>query len=350
MVFSVLLFCAIYVISVRIPKGSEYHSDYMGKDQTAAVNGLFTLLIVVSHFVTYAVLRGRADTMYIELKRFLGQLVVTPFLFYSGYGIHRSIAAKGRKYINTFPWMRFSKVLLHFDVAILLYVIVGITLLDKEFRMQKILYSLIGWESVGNSNWYIFAILSAYAATYIAFLVFGEKGYGGVIAVTALSFLYVGLMKEVKDTWWYDTFFCYVAGMWYSVLKEKIDRIVQSRTWVYCLSLCVCALAFRITHSYRAIPLCYQLHGIFFVLLIAFLSMKLICRSRILIWIGQNAFWIYILQRLPMQVLKKLTDIESNTYIYFTLCLGITLLMAAGFGVLFKYVDKALFSVRKRQA
>lgn len=349
-IFPVLLFLIIYLVSLRLPKGSEYHSDYIGKDQTAAVNGLFTLLIVVSHFVTYTVLRENADIQYLELKRFLGQLVVTPFLFYSGYGIHRSIAAKGRRYINTFPWLRFSKVLLHFDVAILLYVIVGVTLLDKEFTLRKILYSLIGWESVGNSNWYIFAVLAAYAATFIAFMIFGEKGYGGVIAVTVLSFLYVGLMKEVKDTWWYDTFFCYAAGMWYSVLKDKIDSVVQSRTWVYLLSVCICACAFHITHTYRMIPACYQLHGIFFVLLFVLLSMKLICRSRILIWIGQNAFWIYILQRLPMQVLKKHTDIEKSKFPYFILCLGITLLLAWAFGVLFKYVDRFLFSVRKRKA
>ena len=205
----------------------------------------------------------------------------------------------------------------------------------------------MGWESIGNSNWYIFAVLCAYAATYIAFMIFGAKGSGGVIAVTVLSFVYVSLMTEAKDTWWYDTFFCYAAGMWYSLLKDRIDAVVQKNIWTYIASAAICAAGFSIMHSNRSIPVCYQLHCIFFVLLIVVLSMKIKCGNKALIWVGKNAFWVYILQRLPMQVLKKHTDIETSTYVYFFVCLLITLLLAAGFGKLFELADRKLFSSKK---
>ncbi len=344
----VLLFLVFYLVWAEYAKDG-YHSDYIGKEQTAAVNGLFTLLIVVSHFVTYAPMKNSFDASYIELKKFLGQLVVTTFLFYSGYGIHRSIREKGRDYIKWIPWRRFCKVLLHFDTAVMLFVLVGTTLLSKEFKTEKILYSLVGWESVGNSNWYIFAVLSAYIITYISFMIFGEKGYGGVITATVLSLVFVVLMAQEKDTWWYDTFFCYAAGMWYSVLKEKIDALVQKTAWGYWLSVAVCGMAFYITHANRSDMICYQLHGILFVLLIVLLSMKIKCTNKALIWLGQNAFWVYILQRLPMQVLRRYPEIKSQTYLYFVLCLAITILLAAGFAKLFSIIDKKLFSEKKKE-
>ena len=37
--------------------------------------------------------------------------------------------------------------------------------------LSRILLSLIGWKSIGNSNWYMFDILLLYVLTYVAFKV-----------------------------------------------------------------------------------------------------------------------------------------------------------------------------------
>jgi len=76
---------------------------YISREGTDAVRGIFILLILASHFIQYVpVLTLPIDTYYLRLRTFLGQFVVSMFLFYSGYGVTLSFAEKGEKYRKTF--------------------------------------------------------------------------------------------------------------------------------------------------------------------------------------------------------------------------------------------------------
>ena len=48
-------------------------------------------------------------------------LMVTMFLFYSGYGVFESIKKKKEKYINTIPKRRFLKTLINFAIFYIFY-------------------------------------------------------------------------------------------------------------------------------------------------------------------------------------------------------------------------------------
>lgn len=53
----------------------------LNKEQTTCINGIFVLFVFLSHF-------GQYETMpWNNLLLAIGQLMVAPFLFYSGYGI-----------------------------------------------------------------------------------------------------------------------------------------------------------------------------------------------------------------------------------------------------------------------
>ena len=53
----------------------------LNKEQTTCINGIFVLFVFLSHF-------GQYETMpWNRLLLAIGQLMVAPFLFYSGYGI-----------------------------------------------------------------------------------------------------------------------------------------------------------------------------------------------------------------------------------------------------------------------
>ena len=73
----------------------------------------------------------------------MGQLIVVYFLFFSGYGIMYSIVNKGPRYVDSILKNRFIKSLLHFDLIILLYLIVQF-FLGHRFKIEIILQSLIG--------------------------------------------------------------------------------------------------------------------------------------------------------------------------------------------------------------
>ena len=59
--------------------------DYMSRESTASVNGIFILVVFVSHMKSYVVL----PEVLRQATTGLGQLMVAMFLFYSGCGIHK---------------------------------------------------------------------------------------------------------------------------------------------------------------------------------------------------------------------------------------------------------------------
>lgn len=57
----------------------------LNKEQTTCINGIFVLFVFLSHF-------GQYETMpWNNLLLAIGQLMVAPFLFYSGYGMDMAL-------------------------------------------------------------------------------------------------------------------------------------------------------------------------------------------------------------------------------------------------------------------
>ena len=83
--------CLCFLCGAKFVKSGEFNSDYMSKDTTGAINGIFVLLVFMCHISGYMKLGGSSDTIWLDLKSWLGQLVVVTFLFYSGYGMMCSI-------------------------------------------------------------------------------------------------------------------------------------------------------------------------------------------------------------------------------------------------------------------
>lgn len=274
---------------------------------------------------------GAYDSFFLSLDSYLGQLIVTTFLFYSGYGMLVSLKNKPH-YLQSIP-KRFFKVWFQFAVAVCLFIILNIVM-DNHYTFSKILLSFIGWESVGNSNWYIFAILSLYFFTYISFrLVKGNRALS-ILLITICCILYCGIMILFdKGSWWYDTILCYPAGMLVGEYEKQIKEFL-AKTSRYFISLAGCFVAF--VGFYICVMLLPVLIGliavefrsILFVCLIVLVTMKIQIGNPILNWFGKYTFEIYILQRLPMIALY---NIGLNSYYYFGISLVATCLLAVVF-------------------
>ena len=86
-----LIFIIILIIGTRIVKDNK---DYLDKNMTTTINGMFVITVFFSHFLTYIENTNIYDQYLINILHFIGQLMVTSFLFYSGYGIYESIKNK----------------------------------------------------------------------------------------------------------------------------------------------------------------------------------------------------------------------------------------------------------------
>ena len=211
LLFSLLI---LMLLSMRVHiKGLD--EAYLSKDYTATIKGIFIILVFISHSRSYFDYSMVYDQATIHFMNLIGQLMVTLFLFYSGYGVFLSIQKKKEKYVNKMPKDRILKTFLDFAIALILFVLLG-WYLGKSFTISKLLLALTGLISIGNSNWYMFVIFTLYILTYFVFKLCKEKHLLGLILMTILSLIYVFVIRLYLPDRFCNTYLCYSLGMWYA--------------------------------------------------------------------------------------------------------------------------------------
>ena len=327
-----LLVLVIGLVGLRLRK----NGSHLSPEQTGAINGFFVLLVFLRHAVDYMDL-GAGDQIFRFVNKRLDQLIVVPFLFYSGYGISVSIQKKGQRYVNQFPKNRLLKVWLHFALAVVLYHALAIYL-GKDYSATRIALSYTGWESIGNSNWYIFATLFMYVATWLSFTIFRKKHLLAAAALTAMAVGYILVVRKFRGLWWYDTALVYPAGVVYGLYGSKLEKILRKFLWpVALVGMGGCFVA---CYLLRQELVWRELMAVAFALTIVFGTMIFKVGNPVLKFLGKYTFEIYILQRLPMILLK---GHFSNQYVYFGACFAATILIAVGFKAVLDLLDKMIF-------
>lgn len=342
MLIFVLLFIFVCLYQVKLNTGIsdiKYFYDYMSIEKTNAIKGIFIIFVFFRHFSSYVTYTASLDKLATQIFSITGQTIVTMFLFYSGYGIMESIKKKKYDYIKSIPKRRILSVLFRFDIAILLFAFVDL-IVGNSFTLSEFVFSLIGWDSIGNSNWYIFIILVCYLLTYISFMIFkNKKDYAfSALFLCALIILFVIIfhVTKIKSLYWYNTILCYPLGILFSLYKSKIEKFIMKNSVIYFCTFAVLIAITGISWYFSEIILFDLIMMLSFTLLIVLLTMKCAFNNKILQWFGSHLFEFYILQRIPMIVFQKL-GLNSNIYIYFILSFAVMLII----GVIFKLiVDK----------
>lgn len=342
----VFILCLAGIKIVR-PVLSGFNDNYLSPNRTDFIKGIFVLLVFLSHSRNYlsefsAYSSDPINDIYNVIQDHLGQGIVVMFLFYSGYGVMESIKRKGADYINSFPKKRIAKTLFNFDIAVLLFVVVDMFIGSlKNYTVSHVFLSFIGWESIGNSNWYIFAVLVLYLFTYISFKVFKVKYSKAIALVTFFTVLYIAILALVKDAWWFDTVLLYPLGMWYSLGKNNIEKFIEKKPVNYFSLLLLCIAIFIISHILRKNIICYELSQVSLCAVIVAVTMKLVIGNRVLEFFGKHLFEFYILMRIPMLILKHY-DI-TNTYVFVVISFVSTVMMMVVFKKLLVFLDSKIF-------
>lgn len=333
----VLLLIALCLYRVKV-NFRGFHDDYLSKPKTDAVKGIFIMLVVFTHAMGYFndlgyEFEGWGDNWFAALCDILGQLVVVMFLFYLGYGVGESYRAKGDSYLKSYPRRRILTTLLNFDVAVMAYVILALVL-GKEVTVSQSLLSLTGWESMGNSNWYIFVIVCCYALAWMVLRLRLASRFYRVALLFALCAVLLAVLSRFKDSYWYDTVLSFPVGFMFSAYKVELERQLKRWYWkVLGLLVLLLVLQFygRISGWYvDRLSLTYNALSITFALLIVVLTMKVGVGNRPLEWLGRNLFPIYIYMRLPMIVMvERHPDfVLAQPGLFIVISLAVTLLIA----------------------
>ncbi len=71
-------------------KNNINNGNYICIEKTTMVNGIFVILVFLSHVAAIVDVSQPVDKIYMFVKNNMNQMVVAPFLFFSGYGIMES--------------------------------------------------------------------------------------------------------------------------------------------------------------------------------------------------------------------------------------------------------------------
>ena len=324
--YIIILLLSLYGISFV---KSGFNQDYISKEQCNAIKGIFILIVFTRHIWPYLSKFGYdfsapGDSLFINIDRWMGQLLVVAFLFYSGFGVMESIKSKGEPYIDNMPRKRILNTLLNFDVAVLVFLVIDL-ILGINLKLNTTLLAFTGWTSIGNSNWYIFIILVCYFCTWIGFKL--GKGW---MAYFLLATAYIILFNTKSNPVWYNTIFSFAAGLFYSRFKSQIEPFVHQWYWIV-LPACILVFFSVHTQNFAFYGLKDNLTSILFALSIVVVSMKIRVGNKALIWCGTKLFPLYIYQRIPMIFLSKFDGgafISQHPFAYVWTCFLITIAIA----------------------
>lgn len=326
MIFYLIFLVLLLIIGCSI---RQNNNNPLNVQETDAIKGLGILIVFVDHIRGYFNANNSDLLVYESYTLIAFQLATTlmvgMFLFFSGYGVTLSIINKGDMYVKTMPQKRLLTTLFNFDIAVVVFLSADL-LLNILYPPLHVGLSLVGWESIGNSNWYIFAILCCYLFSFISSIFFSKIIYAACLT-SFFVIVYIIVLSLFKEPWWYNTIIGYVGGMWYAIFKEHINSFLN-RNYGKILLLIICAFCtfFRFSSNFIACNISVLLFGLLLVLF----SMRISLSNRFLIWCGKHLFPLYIYQRLPMLVISVMFSqfVTAHPYCYFLICLAITLIIA----------------------
>ena len=168
-----LILTLIITAGIGIHRKTTGDGEWFCKEETDVVKGFFICWVIISHALTFMPHDSNCCWT-ISFARFLngglGQLMVVPFFFISGYGVGEAIRRKGVSYVRGIPAKRILPILINFDVAVCCYSIL-FYLTYGYVPIERFVFALIDWTSIGQPNWYVFVILCCLSIVNYCFLV-----------------------------------------------------------------------------------------------------------------------------------------------------------------------------------
>lgn len=338
----ILLFLALVVIiilsSSRWVK-DQWKGGYLSIEQSANIKGIFAILIFIGHAVNFIDATGPLDTSYLLIKHHLDQAVVAMFFFYSGYGMTESLKKKKASYILSIPRKRVLPVYIKFLISAVIFIVFEMCL-GVRFSILDICAVLAGWKDIGNYGWYVLTLSCLYMLFMFSFLAGTKNGNDNKSYIksagifTLLSVILIILLKYPgrRDYWIYDTILLFAMGIWYSLFKEKIERVPGDRTRSLLVSA-VTLLLYVILKLYSPVSIAFKmLWYLVFAAAVLLISMKIRIKSRVLTFYGKIAFPMLLMQGLAYMILALFRLHVSYPYVFVIAAFALT----TGMSILFE--------------
>ena len=336
----IAVFLALF-IKIKFRKNDNIDS-YVDKNQTSSIIGIFAVVIFFSHFFGYYNTDSlmKIDGIAAFTVAALGQLMVVPFMFFSGYGIFEQFKAKGDAYASKLPNNRIFKVYLMFIMSWSLFFIASF-IFRWNFTLEQYLFSPLGVTAIGNSNWYVVIILVLYFSTYISIKIGKNQKVSLMINIVLCLLLIFILQKFDLDSCWWNTIPAYGFGLFYSYIKPAILKFYKrhqaNRFILFGISVALTVVLGVLNAMFPSDIFFFLMDMAFSLIFASFLALFVV-GNKIVLTLGKYCFWIYIMQRLPMRIFTNIPQIKNLVHVCFLICTVGTAILAFSMEKLFNVV------------
>ncbi len=311
-------------------KRSDGCQNYLSESQTSSINGIFVVMIIIRHFLQYITI-GKYDFFLSRISAYLGQLIVVSFLLFSGYAFVKQFQSKQDRYLQKIP-RKILSLWLIFLFTVLSFIIVGLAVGEK-YDVKTIALAIVGMASVGNSTWYIFAIICCWLFSWIGFK---QSRLNPNIVVLGLVLLYMILISKIKEAVFYNTIIAYPIGFIFAHYENKLYPFFHRYYWFILPAVCgVLVVGVKLYTWFWF----YELWVLAFSLLLVMFSMKLQLNNKVLTVLSKYSLEVYLVQRIPMILLKNLISVNI---LYFGAVLILTLLLSVLWKLVFRGINHIL--------
>ena len=297
------------------------------------IRGILSLLIIIHH-IQYMLPNNKI----LSLFHSLGATIVSLFLFIAGYGLMASYLTKGREYLNNFFQKRIWKVFK--PCLIVSFVYMCLIYWDKGNISTTILSDLVlkGITPLPNS-WFVFSIILFYFFFYIVFrFVKTMKQRLFWCFVLSSAYLLTTMWVGYDRCWWVTTY-AFFSGLLYRYKEPFFITLFRKRIWLIGFVPASCFLLYILTR-FRIELLLPMAYIIIPLMVITLLSHFKFPQNRVLAFLGNISYEIYLLHGIYIVLLRSDRVNVSSDCVYMFLIYSLTILSAWGLNKGMSYFRK----------
>ena len=302
-------------------------ADYLSKDRTDCLRGIFALFVVMHHLYQNTGLFSE-NTVLSMIFSLMGYLSVSVFFFLSGYGLMSGYERKGREYAKR---MFVHRIIPFYIVSVFFsYLDMAGTL---SFSWKRFLLTPIAFGNFGYL-WYLEVQLFVYILFAVVYSWKITDELKNMIFFFGLLFMVIGFSILGLGGWWYNSIVCVFLGMIWKKEQTEIDGFIVNKVG-YGLVLPASFILFcglilsRFFYTGGISILVEYMDAIFFVLLVIMLIIIIPFENKLTRFLGSISLEIYALQRIFIWAFHTSFLNISNPWLYCVVVYGATIVAAA---------------------